>query len=329
LSKKRSKKKSKVTENAAADKIENEEVKENVGYSEIADTKTQAAVLTEEKSDDENFGEKKDSETQNDEKSLDIQPKPILPRKRKIVKNNQLIIVFCITVAAVLTAVIWSVFFNRDITGTWYYVHTGEYTDSSDVPSNGEIQSESVTHTYTQQVSYNFDDDGVCTVSLGSMSVKGPYQLLSLGSDPTMSVGVYYESTPLLYGNYHYKISGNLFTGRKITLFSDNSDDSQLVLERGEGSFSLERFENEKLDERLYGRWKNPEFSEYFTFKDDGHMIIEIDNTIVIDHVYTVMDEGILLTKYETDSQQSFSYSYSFDDDGNFILNGAVMEKAD
>lgn len=336
MSKKKSKKNTNTVKQEITDNTEIQEVKENDDTAKKDDTKNEEPVLTEEKQDVEEKTDAVDNDAKDDneelkkeeEKKADTEQKPILPRKRKIVKNNQLIIVLCITIVTFITAVVWSVFFNRDITGSWYYIHTGEYTESPDTISKDDTDIKPITHTYTQRVCYSFDDDGVCTVTLGSMSVKGPYQIMNSGKDSMISAGVYYQTTPLLYGNYNYTVSGNIFTGRKLTLYIENGDKSEIIMDRGDGDFSLQRFEDEKLDERLYGRWKNPDVNEYFTFKDDGHMILEIDNTIVVDHVYTVMD-GVVLAKYETDSEQSFSYNFSFDDQGRFMLNGSIMEKVD
>ena len=110
-------------------------------------------------------------------------------------------------------------------------------------------------------------------------------------------------------------------------MYSSEGSASDLVLDKGEGEFSLKPFENAKLDEKIYGRWKNSEYDQYFTFKDDGHMILELENKIVIDHVYTIMGESTILTRYEADSEQNYSYYYNFDDEGSFYINGAKMIK--
>ena len=100
----------------------------------------------------------------------------------------------------------------------------------------------------------------------------------------------------------------------------------QEAKEQGEGQNPLKRYEDEKLDERLTGKWKDPEFEQYYTFTNDGHMIIEIEGRLRIDHVYTVFDDGLLLTKYYADTEQTYSYSYSFDD-GDLSINGTKLMK--
>jgi len=334
LSKKKSKNKPKANAQKINEKTEIKEADKTIKQSEETDEKkdnTKAEVKTGKNGDD--TKEKQASRADNENIDSDVdkeetQPKPILPRKRKIVKNNQLIVVFCITLAAVLTASIWHMFFDRDITGCWYYNHTGGYTESEDISSK-ETTDLPEAHTFTQRVSYNFDDSGKCTVTLGSMSVTGPYQKYDIGAEQILAIGVYYQDTPLLTGNYHYKVSGNVFTGKKLTLFSDAGSASDIVLEQGEGDFSLSRFEDEKLDEKIYGRWKNSEYDQIFTFRDDGHMILELDNKIVIDHVYTIIDESTILAKYATDAEQSYSYHYEFDNEGNLLIDGVKMIKQD
>ena len=322
-----SKKKSKNKQKADPQKInENAEFQETAEKADTSKKKSEDKDKKSYKAEAEVKTEKTDNDTDKAEENAEAQSEPIPPRKRKIIKNNQLTVVLCITIAAVLTAVIWSMFFNRDITGTWYYYHTGTYTETKDIPSK-ETTDQPEIHTYTQRVSYNFDDDNICTVTLGSMSVKGPYQIYDTGAEPILAVGVYYLDTPLFIGNYNYKVSGNVFTGKKLTLYSSEGSASDLVLDKGEGEFSLKPFENAKLDEKIYGRWKNSEYDQYFTFKDDGHMILELENKIVIDHVYTIMGESTILTRYEADSEQNYSYYYNFDDEGSFYINGAKMIK--
>lgn len=250
--------------------------------------------------------------------------KPILPRKRKIVKNVQLPITFGIVLAAFLTLFVWKAFFNTSIVGTWYYIHDGEYTETLNNPSETGDTAEH-TNSYSQRVVYEFNEDGSCTVTLGTMSIMGPYSTYQTEDGNVLSASVYYQYTPLLYGSYSYAVTGNIFTGRTLTIF-DSEGEEDVRLKSGEGKNPLTRYEDEQLDERLTGRWKDSEYEEYFTFTDDGHMIIEVENQLKIDHVYTVFDEGVLMTKYYADTEQTYSYNYSFDD-GVLIFNGNKMEK--
>ena len=250
--------------------------------------------------------------------------KPLLPRKRKIVKNNQLAISLCLVIVALAVLFVWKAFFNHSLTGKWYYVHDGEYSETLDDPVASNDPIEQVTN-FTQRVVYEFDDDGTCSVTLGTMSVTGGYSTYQTEDGTVLSASVYYQYMPLLYGSYKYDITGNIFTGRKLIIHGTDSS-SDIVLEQGEGQNPLKRYEDEKLDERLTGKWKDPEFEQYYTFTNDGHMIIEIEGRLRIDHVYTVFDDGLLLTKYYADTEQTYSYSYSFDD-GDLSINGTKLMK--
>lgn len=252
--------------------------------------------------------------------------KPLLPRKRKIVKNNQLPITLGIVIAAFLVLFVWKAFFNNSLTGEWFYVHDGEYSETLDNPTETGDGVENV-NKYSQRVVYEFTDDGQCSVTLGTMSVMGSYSTYQTEEGSVLSANVYYQYMPLLYGSYKYDLSGNIFTGRQLTIHGTDSD-SDIVLKQGEGHNPLIRYDNEKLDERLTGKWKDPDYDQYYTFTNDGHMIIEIEGHLRIDHVYTVFDEGLLMTKYYADTEQTYSYNYSFDD-GDLTFNGIKLNKVE
>ena len=252
--------------------------------------------------------------------------KPLKPRKRMITKNNQLVISFFIVICALLTLFVWKAFFDNSLTGQWFYVHDGEYTESLDDPieSNDPIE---MVNKYSQRVIYEFMDDGTCSVTLGTMSVTGSYSTIQTEDGNMLSASVYYQSMPLLYGSYRYNLSGNIFTGRKLTIFGSDSI-YDIVLEQGVGDDPLQRYEDEKLDERLTGKWKDSTYNQYYTFTDDGHMILEINDRLKIEHVYTILEDGVILTRYYADTEQTYTYNYSFED-GELTINGSKMLKVE
>ncbi len=270
--------------------------------------------------------EKKDEQGEEIASEKSREEKPLLPRKRKIVKNNQLPITIGIVVAILLALFVWKAFFNNSLTGQWFYVHDGQYTETLDNPIETGDSIENI-NKYSQRVVYEFTDDGKCSVTLGTMSVMGGYSTYQTENGSILSANVYYQYMPLLYGSYKYDLSGNMFTGRKLTIFGNN-DDSNILLKQGEGHNPLKRYDDEKLDDRLTGKWKDPDYEQYYTFTKDGHFIMEIEGHLRIDHVYTVFDEGILKTKYYADTEQTYTYNYSFDD-GELTFNGIKLIKVE
>ena len=252
--------------------------------------------------------------------------KPLLPRKRKIVKNVQLPIVFGIFLAVLITAVVWSLFFNQTITGTWYYINNGEYTETFDSPTESSDEPEEIVHEYTQRVCYEFNEGGECIVTLGTMSVMGQYDLYSTDDSHMLTAAVIYQSTPPLYGSYNYKVEGNAFTGKKLIISAAGSDE-EITLQEGKGENPLTPYEDFKGDDRLVGTWRDDDVGVDYTFTADGYFTRSSDDGLSIEHAYTVIDDGAIMTKYFGDSEQNYSYTYSFDDNNNLSINGEALTK--
>lgn len=252
--------------------------------------------------------------------------KPLLPRKRKIVKNVRLPIVFGIFLAALITALTWKLFFNQTITGTWYYINDGEYTETFDSPTESSDEPEEVTHSYTQRVCYEFNDNGECIVTLGTMSVVGQYDLYSTDDSRMFTAAVIYQYTPLLYGSYNYRIEGNSFTKKKLVISAAGSDE-ELTLQEGEGESPLKPYDDFKGDDRLKGTWRDDDVGVEYEFTADGYFTRRSDDGLIIEHTYSVIDDGVIMTKYFGDTEQNYSYTYSFDDDNNLSINGTALKK--
>lgn len=276
---------------------------------------------------DENENEKNIDEQSETENAVDTakEEKPILPRKRKIVKNVQLPIVLAIFAVALLSVIVWKMFFDQSIVGEWYYIAEGEYVETLDSPIESEDEA-SITHQYSQRVVYDFREDGVCVVTLGTTSVEGSYDLYSSADGNVLSAYVVYQYTPLLYGSFNYKVTGNVFTGRKLVLSDVYGEGYELVLEPGEGESPLEAYEDVEIEERLIGTWRDENYGITFEIKSDGFMVCSTDDGLIIEYAYTKFEEGTLLLKSYGDSEQAQTYTYSFDGDKTYI-NGSEVNK--
>lgn len=250
----------------------------------------------------------------------------ILPRKRNIVKNTQLSIVFGVFLAAFITAITWSLFFNQSVIGKWYYINNGEYTETFDSPTGTSDEPEIITQEYTQRVCYEFKENGECVVTLGTMSVVGQYNLYSADESKMLTAAVAYQYTPLLYGSYTYEIKGNALTGKKLIISASGSEE-ELVLEEGEGENPLEKFRDFKGDDRLTGTWRDDDIGIEYKFTSDGYFTRSSDDGLIIEHTYTIIDDGVIMAKYFGDDEQNYSYNYSFDADNNLIINDTVLKK--
>ncbi|MBQ3969621.1 MAG: hypothetical protein II685_03940 [Clostridia bacterium] len=272
------------------------------------------------------------------EKAQKNEEKPLLPRKRRIVKNVRFPIMLGILAAVFLTAIVWKVFFDNSVVGVWSYVQNGEYVETFDAPSETEDAPEPVTTRYKQNVSYEFKENGDCIVTLGTMSVPGRYTIYTSESGSMISASVTYQNTVLLYGNYKYQVKGNMFTGKKLVI-SGLDPNGDVTLEPGEGEDGLTPFDDPKYDGRLVGKWRDSQYELEYEFTDDGHMIRTGDDGLTVKHVYTVFDNeetdsdtlettktSFILVKYIGDTEQNYTYNYEFVDDTLYI-DGSKLEK--
>lgn len=268
-------------------------------------------------------------ETEKNDNAVEAKEAVLKPRKRKIVRNCQLLI--CVVVVAALFLILagWKLFFNQSLVGTWHYNNFSEYTETYDDPTATPDGVTSETTEYSQRVCYEFTNDGRCIVTLGTMSVTGQYSLYAAEEGNMFSAVVYYNYMPLLYGSYKYEIKGNIFTGRKLVI-TDTSTGEKLELEQGEGENPLVPIENTNIDDRIVGTWKDDTYGATYNFGKDGYMTLDNGDGMVVEQVYTVDEEdGFILVKYVGATEQSYSYIYSFDDDGNLNLNDSVLKRVE
>ena len=240
--------------------------------------------------------------------------KPVLPRKRLITRNVQLLVSVVITAAVVLFTVTWKVFFDNTIFGQWHLDIPNDQSDTADVPQEEETSDEAV-----PSINYEFTKDGECIVQLGTMKVEGTYQLGSSEENGSLlSASVFSGNSPIFYGTYGYDVKGNPFTGRRIELIDlYDTDADPMTLEEGNVEVELTPFEDFKTDEKILGKWYDDIDKIVYEFTDDGYMIRTVTGGMEIKHAYSVMDDGYLILKYIMDTEQIMTSSYRVD--GSFL----------
>lgn len=243
-----------------------------------------------------------DSDENDDEVSE--QEKPILPRKRRITKNIQLYVTSCITGAALLFIIIWGLFFNQSVFGTWNYEVPAEET--ADTASTADEPTNSV-------ITYEFKKDGTCVATYGTMSMDGTFQLASTEDYGNVI------SISTLYGTYSYKVKGNAFTGRRLELTNIYYDEDNMILKKGKASDPLTPYENPQLDERLIGKWYDSDNDIIYEFTEDGEMYRTTGDGFTVRHYYTILQANQILAKYYGQTEDSRTYGYEFDGDTLYI----------
>ena len=240
--------------------------------------------------------------------------KPVKPRKRRITKNIQMYVTASITGAALLFIIMWGLFFNQSLIGTWTYEVLPEETADS-ASTADEAAASGI-------VAYEFKKNGECISTYGSMSINGTYQIASTKENGNV------VSISTLYGTYAYKITGNAFTGRKLEMTNLYFDDDELVLKKGRIKDPLTPYENAKLDERLNGKWYDAENDITYEFNEKGEMFRTTSDGFVVRHYYTVMQTNQILAKFCAQFEDSRTYGYEFDGETLYI-DGFVVTKMD
>lgn len=254
-------------------------------------------------------------------------------RKRKILKNNPLPITAAIVLVALLSIFAWKLFFDRTVTGEWNYISESEVADTYDTAESGDTPETDDTATVTvkESVTYEFKTDGTCTATVGTVTVPGTY---GVGVDENgrniLSVSIIYDYTPVLYGNYPYRIEGNIFTGRRF-VFCDDEGNALLTLERGRSQNQLDTFDEYRIADKLIGEWRNNDAGATYRFDDDGYMYLYVDGGLEYKMAYTVVGDdldqaGTVLCKFLSAGEQSYSYPYMFVDGVLYFNNIELTE---
>lgn len=269
--------------------------------------------------------------------------KEIKPRKRLITKNIQLFATVGVFLFSFLFLVGWKMFFDQSPLGAWHmvtemeneeqYIETMDYAD---VTESGYYEEELVKQSddsaandgYNTLARYEFTKDGVCRVTFGSMTAEGSFDIASTEDyGNVISIAVSYDASPILYGIYKYKVEGNVFTGKKLVLDNAYVDGDVMVLDKGKGKDTLKPFDNPVLDEKLVGTWYDTENDISYKFTKNGEMYRIMSGTLSIRHYYTILGENMFIARYITDTEQTDTYTYYFDNDGNLYIDDYLMNK--
>ena len=274
------------------------------------------------------------------EKFTDEEKAKQKPRRRKIVRNCSLLVSAIIVVLAVLTVFVWRFFFDQSVTGSWYYIDVADIVETYDAPADDDAAETADTVqenivTYEERVSYKFNDDGTCSATVGTVTIPGSYYIAAdEDGNLVICASIVYNYMPLLYGNYPYKVEGNVLTGRQLVMYDENGEELYR-LDSGEGESPLEPFDDFATDEELLGEWRSDEMGATYRFDEDGRMYLTGDEGMEYEMEYTIMDGdsedtsteyGVILCKFESRGEQSYSYTYSITD-GVLSLNGIELTR--
>ena len=255
---------------------------------------------------------------------------PAKTEEKKSIIMKPILIAAGIVIVVALAALVIRLFFNTGLDGTWHYVRQVPML-ASDATSDEAVENVDVDYYFT------FSGSEV-KATIGTVTSKGTYELLK--NDEGKSV-MTMELTDLItsynflpYGEYEVNVSGNAFTGRKLTLTT--SSDESATIEMTSASYSAPEIERENEFtpvEDIQGKWLfNQEgYDLSYEFRKDGtasyhekvsqmNMYTGANMTIdySIEGIYDVNDTSITMHFYYT-KDSSMDITYQSDGDTLYI----------
>ncbi|MCH5297624.1 MAG: hypothetical protein J1E85_08135 [Ruminococcus sp.] len=224
------------------------------------------------------------------------------PKKKKHFIQVPIIISFIIVVGVALGFLVFKCFFNTSIIGTWAIEDPTESETTADEAS-------------TVKTYYVFEDDGVLSLSYGTMKYVGSYTLS--GNEVTMEI-----NSANLYATFEFSVTGNVFTGRTLT-FEDSTYDTEYTFHSTSiKAPKLKVDEDFKPNDKLTGEWNYYDgiYDFVYKFNSNGTVSISQNNMLFVDGVYSCTD-NIITIRYYADSEQTMEFEYEVDDD-SLIING-------
>lgn len=234
-------------------------------------------------------------------------------KKKKGFLQLPVIISLAILVLVALGFLVFKVFFNTSIVGTW------TVKDTSTADEATTATSDEVAKNY-----YTFEDDGTASIHLGTMKMIGTYSL-SASEEGTRTVDISIPSA--LEGSFEYDVTGNEITGRTLTLTdtyygqSIDLESTKLVIPE------MKPDDDFKPSEKLTGRWTYDDgyYKMSYELREDGTATVSQSDILFADGVYNYTDSTITI-KYYTNQEVTMELNYEFADN-SIIIDGIQFMK--
>ncbi len=222
------------------------------------------------------------------------------PVKKKSFIQAPVIVSAIILVLVALGFLVFRCFFNTSIVGVW--------TTSEASTATADEASEESVKTYLA-----FENDGTVYLAIGTMKMQGTYSVLT-NEEGTRVVDCSIPNA--LEGEYEFTVSGNEFSGRKLTLTNSTYGQSWEYESANRVIPEVKVEEGFKPSEKLTGNWIYDDGYYMFSydFKEDGTVTVNQSDILFVDGVYNYTDDVITI-KYYTDSERTMEVQYQFNDD--------------
>ena len=254
---------------------------------------------------------------------------PAVPEKKKPMLQKPIIIACVIVVAALLGVLIFNLFFNTKIEGTWHYARQ--------VPMMADNATSDEPEMTTVDYYFSFTGDKV-SATIGNVTSHGTYALSKNAEGKSMLtmdlVDTLTSYNFLPYGEYQVSFSGNAFTGRKMVLTTDQNGEATIEMESA--GFKAPKVEREgefKPNDAIIGTWvfQQEGFDLKYDFEKDGTATYEekvsqmnpytgtmMNTDYTIDGIYEVTDDVITL-KFIYTKESSMDIAYSMEGDTLYV----------
>lgn len=223
--------------------------------------------------------------------------------KKKSFLMPSIIIAIVILFVAAAAGASYLVFFHNTPAGVW-------------APADGSGSSY-----------YVFDNSGTAELVTGTVRYKGTYSLSDTdgGKKMNLYIPVGYSA---IQGDFDYKLSGSVFTGKTFEISSGEGDALKLVSSSLPEN-TLTPAKDRKTDDKIIGTWKLKDSTNNvtYTINQDGTIILQSDS-MRIDGVYTIKDKALAITYNMAGQESTMEEEYSFDGE-TLLINSMGYEKAD
>lgn len=234
---------------------------------------------------------------------LEIEPgeTAAVTTKKKSFLMPSIIIAIVILLVAAAAGAAYLVFFHNTPAGIW-------------APADGSGSSY-----------YVFDNNGTAELVTGTVRYRGTYSLSDTDGAKKMNlyIPVGYSA---IQGDFDYKLSGNIFTGKTFEI-SSGGDDALKLVSSSLPENTLTPAKDRKTDDKIIGTWKLKDSTNNvtYTINQDGTIILQSDS-MRIDGVYTIKDKALAITYNMAGQESTMDEEYSFDGE-TLLINSMGYEK--
>ena len=233
-----------------------------------------------------------------------------------------------IVICAVLVAIVCRLFLFHGVVDTDLFGNSKEtcwhYTAQLKTQQTAATSDEPMTAEYY----FMFEPDGTLKIEIGTFDFYGNYAIRHLTDEDVANMALEkenigktvldIENSNSIDGVYYYDVSGNVFTGKTMTITSVSNEEFSIDFDnKAYEPAKVEREGEFKKDEAIVGSWtnKNEIASQTLKFSEDGSYSIDTNSTDSHQTergLYSCEDGKLKLTSFYT-TTQSNEFKYSFE----------------